>query len=303
MLVPVSQGWSSTAAAVARCRLRPPSAATYRPVETRSRNAQSQTDRGSPPSRRQYDSSSRRGSRARGQLLAPVPGGDATVVVGIAAEPLRVDEHPALAGAAQHVGRGRVTSGVVRVVENPESRICPPGWVGIVRLAGAVLVTAPTAAQAELLRRTTDPDAPPVLDQLGPAQLAYAADQPRGTDPAEWAGQTELLELVGAVTPEEADESGVAGLHRAAVVREKRADRRRCGLDTLAVRTAHLCVLAAADARGRGLATRVAAAATADARAVGMLPQWRARVGASQRVAAKLGYRVLGEQLSLRLQA
>jgi hypothetical protein len=32
-----------------------------------------------------------------------------------------------------------------------------------------------------------------------------------------------------------------------------------------------------------------------------MLPQWRARVGPSQRIAAKLGYRVLGEQVSLRL--
>jgi hypothetical protein len=35
----------------------------------------------------------------------------------------------------------------------------------------------------------------------------------------------------------------------------------------------------------------------------GSLPQWRARVGASQRVADKLGYRVLGEQRSLRLTA
>lgn len=192
--------------------------------------------------------------------------------------------------------------GVVRVVENPDSRICPPGWVGIVRLAGAVLVTAPTAAQAELLRRTTDPDALPVLDRLGPAQLAYAADQPRGTDPAEWAGAVELSELVGAVTPEEADESGVAGLHRAAVVRENGRIVAGAGWAPWPVRTAHVCVLTAVDARGRGLATRAAAAATADALAAGMLPQWRARAGASQRIAAKLGYRVLGEQLSLRLQ-
>jgi hypothetical protein len=55
--------------------------------------------------------------------------------------------------------------------------------------------------------------------------------------------------------------------------------------------------------RGRRLATHLAAAATADALTAGMLPQWRARVGPSQRIAATLGYRVLGEQVSLRLAA
>ena len=62
-----------------------------------------------------------------------------------------------------------------------------------------------------------------------------------------------------------------------------------------------LGVLTARDARGRGHATLVAAAATADALAAGLLPQWRARVPASQRVAAKLGYRTLGHQLSVHL--
>ncbi|HVD89053.1 MAG TPA: hypothetical protein VNB91_09185 [Jatrophihabitantaceae bacterium] len=53
--------------------------------------------------------------------------------------------------------------------------------------------------------------------------------------------------------------------------------------------------------RGRGPATHLAAAATADALTAGMLPHRRARVGPSQRIAATLGYRVLGEQVSLRL--
>ena len=193
--------------------------------------------------------------------------------------------------------------GTVRVVENPASRICPAGWAGIVQLDGAVLATAPTAVQAELLRRTTDPGALPVLDRLGPAQLAYAAGRPRETGLAEWVGEAELSELIGAVTPAEAEESGVAGLHRAAVVREDGRIVAAAGWASWPAQTAHLCVLTAVDARGRGLATRTAAAATADALAAGMLPQWRARIGTSQRVAAKLGYRVLGEQLSLRLNA
>lgn len=191
----------------------------------------------------------------------------------------------------------------VRVVENPDSRICPPGWVGVVQLAGAILATAPTAAQAELLRRTINPDALPVLDRLGPAQLAYTADLPSEAGIAEWVGETELSELIAAVRPDEAGESGVAGLRRAAVVRENGPILAAAGWAPWPAGTAHLCVLTAAQARGRGLATRAAAAATADALAAGMLPQWRARIEASQRVAARLGYRTIGEQLSLHLNA
>ncbi|PWS40209.1 GNAT family N-acetyltransferase, partial [Streptomyces sp. ZEA17I] len=42
--------------------------------------------------------------------------------------------------------------------------------------------------------------------------------------------------------------------------------------------------------------------ATAHALAAGLLPQWRARPAASRRVAAALGYRELGAQLSVRLR-
>ncbi|NEB68512.1 GNAT family N-acetyltransferase, partial [Streptomyces fulvissimus] len=51
----------------------------------------------------------------------------------------------------------------------------------------------------------------------------------------------------------------------------------------------------------RGLARQVASEATAHALAAGLLPQWRARPAASRRVAAALGYRELGAQLSVRL--
>jgi RimJ/RimL family protein N-acetyltransferase len=64
--------------------------------------------------------------------------------------------------------------------------------------------------------------------------------------------------------------------------------------------TAHVGVLTAAGARGRGLAARVAAAVTGAALEQGLLPQWRARVVPSQRVARRLGYRVLGRQFSVR---
>ena len=64
---------------------------------------------------------------------------------------------------------------------------------------------------------------------------------------------------------------------------------------------AHLSVLTAASARGRGLGRRAASAAVAHAIAAGRLPQWRARPEASRHVARTLGFRELGAQVSLRL--
>lgn len=63
--------------------------------------------------------------------------------------------------------------------------------------------------------------------------------------------------------------------------------------------TAHLSVLTAPAARGRGLARVTGSAAVAHALAAGLLPQWRARSLASRRVAAALGFTELGAQLSI----
>jgi hypothetical protein len=228
--------------------------------------------------------------------------------------------------------------GGIRVVETTTSRLCPPGWAGIVTLDGAVLATAPTAAQVALLEATLpDTGSLPVAETVGPAELAYLSpadfqsygderpqDPERPAPGVEWAGAAELDELIAAVDPAEADESGLADLPRAPAVQVGPAgagDSELAALPRTAVirvggrivtaagyarwpaGTAHLCVLTATGHRGHGYATRVAAVATADALAAGLLPQWRARVGASQRVADKLGYRVLGEQRSLRLTA
>ena len=60
---------------------------------------------------------------------------------------------------------------------------------------------------------------------------------------------------------------------------------------------AHLSVLTAARARGRGLGAVASSAAVTHALAVGKLPQWRARVEASQRIARGLGFHELGAQV------
>jgi predicted GNAT family acetyltransferase len=199
-------------------------------------------------------------------------------------------------------------AGEVRVIENPASRLCPPGWAGIVRLEDSVLATAPTSEAAQLLQRTLDPAALPVLDQLGPAQLAYllepatsASDAVEWAERVEWVDEAQLSRLVRAVSADDAGESGIPGLQRAAVIRQGGRIVAAAGWAPWPTQVAHLCVLSHPCVRGRGLATQVAAEATADALSAGMLPQWRARIGPSQRIAAKLGYRVLGEQLSLRL--
>lgn len=66
-------------------------------------------------------------------------------------------------------------------------------------------------------------------------------------------------------------------------------------------RTAHIGVLTAPQARGRGLARVTGSAAVAHALAVGLLPQWRARPPASRRVAVMLGFEELGSQLSIEI--
>lgn len=209
------------------------------------------------------------------------------------------------------------------------SGLCPPGWCGIVRLGDTVLATAPEPGAAHALRTAlaalppadrTDPEAlargldrtgaPAVAEVLGPASLAYldaAGFRPahRGSpvdtvDP----GDARLAALLERAGPEEAGESGLAGLEAPVhVLVEGGRAVAAAGYARLAADTAHLCVLTDPGRRGRGLARPVASAATARALAEGLFPQWRARPVRSRAVAAALGYRALGAQLSVRLRS
>jgi hypothetical protein len=206
-------------------------------------------------------------------------------------------------------------------VSAPTSGLCPPGWVGIVRLADRLLVTVPTAELRTPVQDAvnrldldvcTDPAAlSEVLDvaeTLGPASLGYLdgnelavidqADVVRrpANDPA-------LKRLRLGVTKAEAAESGTARItSEAFVVRAGREVVAAAGYERWPGGTAHLLVLVATGHRGRGLATATAAAAVSAALEEGLLPQWRATSDESRRVAAKLGFREMGSQLSLRLR-
>lgn len=204
------------------------------------------------------------------------------------------------------------------------------------RAAGALRVAVRELAYADLadpvlLGGALSGTAAPVLDVLGPATLSYldrddflpalpeeagAAVEPAAPDdPA-------LTALLAGAGQGEADESGLDEITSPAfLLREcvrEGADAGGAGVgagstagagEVVAAAgyviwprsVAHVCVLVAPHRRGRRLARTVASAAVSHALDAGLLPQWRARPYPSRRVAAALGFRELGTQLSVRI--
>ncbi|MFF3915821.1 GNAT family N-acetyltransferase [Streptomyces sp. NPDC001852] len=216
--------------------------------------------------------------------------------------------------------------GDVDVVVSPDARICPRGWAGIVLLGGAAIVTAPTEAAADRIRKAvaevpadklTDLETVrgvlTVGDVLGPATLAYVA--PDGFRPAELAGLSveqwsdgygSLDGLVEASGANDADEAGLDEISSPAFgVRMEGQVVAAAGYGhwprLRPSRTAHMMVLTAPTWRGKGLARVTASAAVRHALEQGLLPQWRARTPASRKTAAALGFTELGSQLSIEL--
>ncbi|SOD64117.1 Protein N-acetyltransferase, RimJ/RimL family [Streptomyces zhaozhouensis] len=214
-------------------------------------------------------------------------------------------------------------TGEVNVVVAPDSGLCPPGWVGVVTLEGAGIATAPSRPSAAAVRAALDtlpvgarpaPDAVrgalPVAEVLGPAALAYVSAEgfrPRAAParvpverlPARHADLARLAELA---SREEVGEASLDGITSPAfAVRDGGRVVAAAGYERWPGGVAHVCVLTGARWRGRGLARTTASAAVAHALAAGLVPQWRARVPASRSVAAALGFRELGTQVSLLL--
>jgi RimJ/RimL family protein N-acetyltransferase len=210
----------------------------------------------------------------------------------------------------------------VSVAVSPRSSLCPPGWVGIVVIGDAALATAPDQGTARVVEQAlrglpgaslTDTA---VLSRrlrtaeiLGPAVLAYL-------DPADFGPQlggaiTVPLDLdhpslsrrfLEAAETDEVEESGMREItSQAFAVREQGQVVAAAGYRDWPCGTAHLSVLTAVPARGRGLARAAASAAVARVIEEGKLPQWRARPQESRRVARALGFREVGSQVSVRL--
>ncbi|HEY2308039.1 MAG TPA: GNAT family N-acetyltransferase [Streptosporangiaceae bacterium] len=209
----------------------------------------------------------------------------------------------------------------LRVVVSPQSRLCPPGWAGLVVIGDAAIATAPTSPVAELLEPALGMLAPrsltdagvlgsvfPGAQVLGPASLAYLdAGEFR---PRDGPGVTEAVppqdpavrRFLSAADLDDANESGLDEITSPAfAIREHGRIVAAAGYRDWPGRVAHLSVLTAVRARGRGLGTATASAAVAAAIGEGKLPQWRARPDSSRRIARSLGFRELGCQVSLRL--
>ncbi|MFE5804904.1 GNAT family N-acetyltransferase [Streptomyces sp. NPDC056491] len=212
-------------------------------------------------------------------------------------------------------------SGGVTVAVAPGSRLSPSSWIGIVRIGDAVIVTVPSVRVAGMVddaaRRMTHNELVdidrlcevlPVLDVLGPASLFYLGRD--GFLPVhEGAGVEQLpigdgglSALLAQAGEEEAGESGLEDISSSAFCL-RRGDEvvAAAGYQSWPRSVAHLSVLVAPHCRGRHLARAVASAAVAHALDARLLPQWRARLQPSQRVAVALGFQELGAQLSVRL--
>jgi GNAT superfamily N-acetyltransferase len=224
------------------------------------------------------------------------------------------------------------SAGKITVVVSPGSRSAPPEWAGTIRLgAGSLavgaLITVADEAQAARVRnelsdvapdRVTDPESWGALlptepaRVLGPAGLAYL-DGPdfRPTGGGDAVREVTLSEasdgiaaLEAAATQDEVDEAGITHAKSPLfVVWREGTVAAACGYAPWVGTLAHLMVMTHPAHRGQGLAKQVATEASRHALDAGLIPQWRARVPASQAVARSLGYVTLGAQLSLRLNA
>jgi RimJ/RimL family protein N-acetyltransferase len=208
----------------------------------------------------------------------------------------------------------------ISVAVPPRSCLCPPGWAGIVVIGDAALATAPDDETARLVGQSLSglPAASltgtealtrlPLDEILGPAALAYL-------DPADFRPQpgdavTAQLDLdhrglqqfLRAAATDDRGESGIQEITTPAfAVYEHGQVAAAAGYRDWPCGIAHLSVLTASAARGRGLARAAASAAVAHAIGEGRWPQWRARPEASRRVARALGFREIGSQVSIRL--
>ncbi|WP_329576056.1 GNAT family N-acetyltransferase [Kitasatospora sp. NBC_01250] len=215
------------------------------------------------------------------------------------------------------------SAGGVSVGVSPTSRICPAGWVGVVSVGGSAIVTAPGEGAAALVREAlamlpvaavTQAEAVrgvlPVARVLGPAALAYVSEDrfrpaPSGSLTVEQlpGEHRELRGLEERAGEEDSREAGLWEITSPAfVVRDAGEVVAAAGYRSWPSRTAHISVLTAPAWRGRGLARVTGSAAAAHALAAGLLPQWRARVPASRRVAVALGFEEVGAQLSIELR-
>lgn len=208
----------------------------------------------------------------------------------------------------------------ISVVVSPRSGMCPAGWVGLVVVGDVGIGTVPDQATAEAMRarmarcsprRLYDPAQAaavlPSAEMIGPVTLAYLATDRFRPCPGPMveelpAGHADMRALEARCSAQERAEVGIDQLTSPAfAIRDGDGIIAAAGYVAWPRDTAHMAILTAPEARGRGLAKAAASSAIAHAFARGMAPQWRARVPASLRVAGALGFEAVGVQIRVRL--
>lgn len=206
--------------------------------------------------------------------------------------------------------------GTVTVVRGSVG-LCPPGWVGVVRLGDAYVIERGDADPEVLdaLRSLDDPADPRQViasldprDVLGPGELAYLPADAEvamgGTDDIAEVPVDPIRGWLATMPPEDVDESSVGEMERVLVLRRGGAILGAAGHVDWPTDVGHVGILVAPDARGTGVGVALGAAATRRVLDHGRWPQWRAAAwnDASRAVARRIGYVEVGRQLSFRLQ-
>jgi hypothetical protein len=199
-------------------------------------------------------------------------------------------------------------------VEHP---VDDAGALMVVRLGGTTLVHGPPAsveaarshddavlADVDLL----DGLAPRERDRwpLGSALLGYTDEpvDPPGLDDADLGDEPGLLaRLRESSPPGDVEESGVLEMAHRFVLVEDDVPVAAAAYSPWSGLLAHVGVLTVPDGRRSGRGVVVGAAATNDALASGLVPQWRVRPdnAASVALGRRLGYVALGTQTTVRL--
>ena len=202
----------------------------------------------------------------------------------------------------------------------PATPLCPPGWVGIVRLRDSALVVAPSVDLTDRLAKllagadaaaVVDPDRLramlPVAELMGPAELGYADAATATLVLSAGVRQSSLDEpaverLLGRTTSDDLMESGIGYVTSPIfVLWDGDEVTSVAGYRIWSARFAHLGVLTDPGRRAEGFGRKAASAAAAHALGEGLVLQWRASPVDSRAVGRSLGFLEFGTQVSLRL--
>lgn len=199
----------------------------------------------------------------------------------------------------------------LQVVVRPEGALRRAGWVGIVRFEDTLTVLVPDERSVDIMRAAfadvspydavTTAFLPPHVDTLGPADVFFAT----GTidaDDVDTGTLVDIASLLDAMPPDELAETGITDATSSlSIVHVDGAPVAACAWQEWPHGIAHLGVLTHPEHRGQGFAQRAGRHAVRHAQGTGLVPQWRARVEASKKVARRIGLAHLATQLSVQL--